>query len=163
MIKDKDKSFAAKLFSEEEMPDVVKGPSHERAFAAQATNLRIWDKTGRLAAGLAWSSYVTDEWDDGGGTGVEKLTLVFVSRYVVLYGKHLLSLVRLIDEGRLKNITEVDGLRAQEIAAENASIRDEAKKEAIIARFEIGPGIQDLVSALKGDDEDETRHVRRVK
>ena len=54
MIKDKDKSFAAKLFSEEEMPDVVKGPSHERAFAAQATNLRIWDKTGRLAAGLAW-------------------------------------------------------------------------------------------------------------
>jgi hypothetical protein len=157
----KDKSFAAKLFSDAEMADSVKGPSQERGFASQATNLRIWDKSGRLAAGLSWSSYVTDQWDDGGG--LEKLTLVFASRYVVLFGHHLLALVRQIDEGRLKSITELDGLQAQELIAENASIRDEGKKIPIVTRFEIGPGIDELVSAIKGEEDDETRYPRRVK
>jgi len=160
MRDDKDKSFAAKLFGEES-PDTLKGPSQERGFAAQANNLRIWDKTGRLAPGISWASYVTDLWDDTGEP--EKLTLVFASLYVVLYGHHLLALVRQIDEGRLKSITEVDGLRAQELIAENASIRDEGKKIPIVTRFEIGPGIDDLVSAFKGEEDDEARYPRRVK
>jgi hypothetical protein len=157
----KERSFASKLMGDAETQESARGPSQERGFAAQATNLRIWDKSGRLAAGLSWASYVTDEWDDGGGA--EKLTLIFAARYVVLFGRHLLGLVRQIDEGRLKGITEVDGLRAQELMAENASIREEGKKIPIVTRFEIGPGIEELVSALKGEEEDETRYPRRVK
>ncbi len=161
MREEKEKSFAAKLFSGEEPPDAVKGPSQERGFASQANNLRIWDKSGRLAAGLSWSSYVTDQWHDA--AGVETLTLVFASRYVILYGHHLLGLVRQIDEGRLKSVTELDGLQAQALGAENAGIGDEGRKIPIVTRFEIGPGISDLVNALKGDEEDETRYPRRVK
>jgi len=153
VLEARDKSFAAKLFGDAETQESVRGPSQERGFAAQATNLRIWDKSGRLAAGLSWSAYVTDQWEDG--AGAEKLTLVFASRYVVLFGHHLLALVRQIDEGRLKSITEADGLRAQELVAENASIRDESRKIPIVTRFEIGPGIDDLVNALKGEEDDD--------
>ena len=161
MINTKDKSFAAKLFSDAEAQEGSNTHSFERGFAAQATNLRLWDKSGRLAAGLSWSSYVTDQWDDRGGA--EQLTLVFVSRYVVLWGHHLLALVRQIDEGRLKSITEVDALRAQELVAENASIREAAKKIPIVTGFEIKPDIETLVSELKGEEDDETRYPRRVK
>jgi hypothetical protein len=161
MLDDREKSFAAKLFSGEDSADVLRGPSQERGFAAQATNLRIWDKTGRAAPGISWASYVRDLWDDTGEP--EKLTLIFVSLYVVLYGHHLRAFVRQIDEGRLKSITEVDGLRAQQLIAENASIRDEGKKMPIVTRFEIGPGIDDVVSALKGEEDNETRYPRRVK
>ena len=157
-----EQGFAAKLFAEAETPpDAAKGPMQERGFAAQATNLRIWNKDGRLAAGLSWASYVTDEWEDEGTA--EKLTLVFASRYVLLYGHHLLGLVRQIDEGRLRSVVEVDGLRAQELAAENAGIRDESKKTSIVVRVEVGPQIDELVSDLKGEEDDETRYPRRVK
>ena len=157
----KDTSFAARFFSDDETPDSARGPSHERAFAAQATNLRVWNKDGRLAAGLSWASYVTDEWYDEGAA--EKLTLVFASRYVVLWGHHLLTLVRQMDEGRLKNVAEVDGLKAEELRIENAGIRDENKKTPIVTRVEVGPHIKELVGALKGEEEDETRYPRRVK
>jgi hypothetical protein len=149
MLDARDKGFARKFFSDAEASDTAKGPYSERGLTAQAANLRLWDKTGRLAAGLSWSAYVTDEWSDGGET--ERLTLIFASRYVVLFGHHLPALVRQIDEGRLKSVAEVDGARALELMAENASIREESKKLPIVTRFEIGPAIADLVSALKGD------------
>ncbi len=161
MLEPKERSFASKLLGDADTQDTARGPISERGVGAQANILRVWEKTGRLAAGLSWASYVTDQWQDG--DGAEKLTLIFASRYVVLWGQHLLSLVRQIDEGRLKSINEVDGLRALEINAENASIRDEGKKAAIVTRFELGPKIEDLVTALKGEGEDETGYVRRVK
>jgi hypothetical protein len=152
VLKTKEKSFAAQfLVDPDEMGEGVKGPSHERAFSGEATNLRIWDKTGRLAAGLSWASYVTDQWADDGTE--ERLTLVFASRYVVLRGSHLLALVRQIDEGKLRNIVEVDDLRAEQMRAENADIRDENKKVAIVRRAEVGPKIETMVSALKGEED----------
>jgi hypothetical protein len=161
VLENKEKSFAAKLFSDVDAADMAKGPSHERGLSAGATNLRLWDKSGRMAAGLSWSSYVTDQWDDA--EGAEKLTLVFAQRYVLLWGHHLLTLVRQIDEGRLKSITEVDGLHVQELVAENASIRDVSRKIPIVTRFELGPEINDLVGALKGEEDDETRQPGRAK
>ena len=161
MLDQREKGFAARLLADVDTQDSAKGPSHERSLGAEATNLRIWYKTGRQAPGLPWSSYVTDEWDDG--DDAEKLTLVFASRYVIIFGHHLLSLVRQIDEGRLKSITEVDGLRAQQMMAENASIREESKKTAVVTRVEVGPAIETLVTALKGEEDNETGYVRRVK
>jgi hypothetical protein len=156
----KEKSFAAKFLADPDaLAEGAKGPSHERGFLGQATNLRVWDKSGRLAAGLSWASYVTDQWADEGTQ--ERLTLVFASRYVVLWGSHLLALVRQIDEGRLRNIVEADELRAEQLRAENADIRDENKKAAIVLRAEVGPEIETMVSALKGEEEHEARHARR--
>lgn len=144
MLDLKEKGFAAKLFSGDEANDSNKGPSFERALAT-ATNLRLWDKTGHLAAGLSWSSYVADEWDAGGST--ETLTLLFASRYVVLHRHHLLSPVHQIDEGRLRHITETDGTRTMEFLAENASIRDGAQKIPIVMRFEVRQHVARLSGA----------------
>lgn len=151
MLDLKEKGFAAKLLSGDDLVDTAKGPSFERGLAAHAVNLRVWDKTGHLAAGFSWSSYDTDEWEESGA--IEKLTLVFASRYLILYGHHLRGFLAQIDEGRLKHITELDGPASMELMAENASIRDEARKTPIVIRFEVGPKIGDLVNALKGEKE----------
>ncbi len=64
---------------------------------------------------------------------------------------HLLAYVRQIDEGRLKHIVEVDDLRAEQIRSENADIRDEGKKIPVVTHVEIGPGVGELLGALKGE------------
>lgn len=156
--------FTEKIYGGEESKAAAgKGPAHEWGLGAQASTLRIWDKSGRLAAGFSWASYVTDRWEDAGNDGLEKLTLVFVQRYAIVWGHHLLELVRGIDEGQLKSITELDSAGARALAAENLSVRDPQQQRAIVTRYEVGPDIEDLVAALKGDEKDEARNTRRAK
>jgi|HubBroStandDraft_4_1064222.scaffolds.fasta_scaffold877054_1 hypothetical protein len=153
------KSFAESLLKNTArgLPDddTEKAAIKERQHAAQAFGLRVKFKDGRHTQGFAWSHYAGYEWADEGDQ--EKLTLLFGARALTIEGFNLSVLIRSIDEGQLKGIKELNHAQAEVMRIENS------ENEPIIIRVVSDPPFQEIVKEIKGEEEDEVGHARKLR
>jgi hypothetical protein len=134
--------------------DTEKLATKERQHAAQAFGLRVKFKDGRHTQGFAWSHYAGYEWADSGE--YETLTLLFGARALTIEGLNLSVLIRSIDEGQLKGIKELNHAQAEMMRANNPD------DEPIIIRVVSDPPFKDIVKEIKGEQDDEFGHARKV-
>jgi hypothetical protein len=155
----KQKSFAEEVFRKtgRGVPDddTEKAATKERQHAAQAFGLRVKFKDGRHTQGFAWSHFAGYEWADEGEQ--ERLTLLFGPRALTLEGFNLSVLIRSIDEGQLKGIKELSHAQAELLRIENP------ENEPIIVRVVSDPPFKDIVKEIKGEDDDEVGHARKLR
>ncbi|HTU44892.1 MAG TPA: hypothetical protein VMF91_07510 [Bryobacteraceae bacterium] len=101
------------------------------------------------------SHYSDYEWTDEGDK--ERLVILFGMRALTIEGELLAGTVDLLNEGRLTHIEEMTHSKVQELK------RDNPHRLPIISRVTVDPDFQTILSAIKGEEEDEIRYPRRVK
>jgi hypothetical protein len=126
----------------------------ERQHTAQAFNLHVEQKDGRRSEGFAWSHYAGYRWTDEGSH--ERLVVVFGMRAVEIEGRNLGVLVTEIREGQLNRISE---LASRQCALLEQSNPD---NDPIIMSVKSYPDFDEVLKEIKGEDERETRHARRI-
>jgi hypothetical protein len=153
---EKTKSFAEALLKNTArgIEDDAKSFTSERQHSAQSLNLHIEHKDGRSSEGLAWSHYTCYRWTDEGG--FERLVVVFGTRAVEIEGHNLGVLITEIREGQLNGIKELASGQAQLLQQGNPD------NQPVITSVRIFPDFKDVVKELKGEEERETRHARRI-
>jgi hypothetical protein len=134
--------------------DEPKSFTSERQHTAQAFNLHVERRDGRRAEGFAWSHYVGYQWTDEGSH--ERLVVIFGTRAVVIEGHNLGVLVAEIREGQLNSIRELAS--GQKMLLEQAN----PDNEPIITSVKSHPDFEEILKAIKGEDERETRHTKRL-
>jgi hypothetical protein len=131
------------------------GALGERQPSTQSFSVQVAFKDGRRARGFAMSHYSDYEWTDEGEA--ERLVILFGMRAVTLEGELLDSVVTLLQEGRLTHIQEMTHREVEELKHHNPDRRP------IIARVTVEPDLQSILSAIRGEEDDDTRYPRRVK
>jgi len=124
----------------------------ERQHTAQAFNLHVERRDGRRAEGFAWSHYAGYQWTDEGSH--ERLVVVFGMRAVEVEGHNLGVLVNEIREGQLNSI--------REMTTGQALLQEATNTEPVISSVKMYPDFDEILRDLKGEDEHETRHTRRI-
>jgi hypothetical protein len=125
----------------------------ERQHSAQSFNLHVERKDGRRSEGFAWSHYVGYQWTDEGSH--ERLVVVFGMRAVEIDGHNLGVLVSEIREGQLNGIRELASGQKMLLEQRNPD------NQPIIASVKSYPEFDDILKAIKGEDERETRFTRK--
>jgi hypothetical protein len=126
----------------------------ERQHSAQSFNLHVERKDGRRSEGFAWSHYVGYQWTDEGSH--ERLIVVFGMRAVEIDGHNLGVLVSEIREGQLNGIRELASGQKMLLEQRNPD------NQPIIASVKSYPEFEDILKAIKGEDERETRFTRKL-
>lgn len=126
----------------------------ERQHTAQAFNLHVERTDGRSAEGFAWSHYAGYRWTDEGS--IERLVVIFGARAVEIEGHNLGLLVNEIRDGQLNGVRELASGQAQ------LQRRANEGNPLVIERVKTYPEFEDILKEIKGDDERETRHTRRL-
>jgi hypothetical protein len=134
--------------------DDVRSFTSERQHTAQSFNLHVDRKDGRRAEGFAWSHYETYQWTDEGSH--ERLVVVFGRRALEILGHNLGVLVNEIREGQLNGIRELAGGQSMQLAQVNPD------NQPIITGVKSYPEFEDILKAIKGEDERETRFTRKL-
>jgi hypothetical protein len=134
--------------------DEPKSFTSERQHTAQAFNLHIEKRDGRCAEGFAWSHYSNYKWTDEGTH--ERLVVLFGPRAVEIEGRNLGVLVAEIRDGQLNSIRELAS--GQKMLLEKAN----PDNEPIITSVKSYPDFEEILKAIKGEDERETRHTKRL-
>ena len=134
--------------------DDVKSFTSERQHTAQSFNLHVERKDGRRTEGFAWSHYETYQWTDEGAH--ERLVVVFGRRAVEIHGHNLVVLVNEIREGQLNSIRELAGGQAMQLHQANPD------NQPVITGVKSYPEFEDILKAIKGEDERETRFTRKL-
>jgi hypothetical protein len=127
----------------------------ERQHTAQAFNLHVERRDGRMAEGFAWSHYLGYRWSDEGDR--EKLVVIFGNRAVEIEGHNLGILVGQIREGQLNGI--------RELVSRQASLlnHDSPEDQPVIMSVKSYPDFEEIMNAIKGEeDDDKHRHTRRA-
>jgi hypothetical protein len=145
--------FLTRIIEGKDQDGDAKAFTSERQFTAQAFNLHVERKDGRHSEGFAWSHYAGYEWADEGDH--EKLTVIFGPRAVEIEGHNLSVLVAEIREGQLNSIRE---LATAQAALKQANAED----EPIISSIRTYPDFEQILKDIKGEDDDQHRHVKRV-
>jgi hypothetical protein len=139
-----------------------KGPSadegrsftSERQHTAQAFNLHVERRDGRRTEGFAWSHYVGYQWTDEGGA--ERLVVIFGARAIEIEGHNLGVLVTEIRDGQLNSIRELASGQAKLLQQGNPD------NQPVITGVKSYPEFEDILKEIKGEDDRETRHARRL-
>jgi hypothetical protein len=126
----------------------------ERQHTAQAFNLHVERRDGRQAEGFAWSHYVGYQWTDEGNR--ERLIVVFGARAIEIEGHRLGILTAKIREGQLNGIRELVSRQATLLE------HDEAYDQPVIMSVRSYPDFEDILKEIKGEDDDQHRHVKRA-
>jgi len=126
----------------------------ERQHTAQAFNLHVERRDGRMAEGFAWSHYIGYRWSDEGDR--EKLVVIFGNRAVEIVGHRLGILVGQIREGQLNGIRELVSRQASLLEQESP------EDQPVIISVKSYPDFEEILSAIKGEDDDKHRHARRA-
>jgi hypothetical protein len=135
-------------------PDASRSYTSERQHAAQAFNLHVERRDGRRSEGFAWSNYAGYQWTDEGSH--ERLVVVFGMRAIEIEGHNLGVLVNEIREGQLNSI--------KELAIGKAMLLEQANpdNDPVIKSVKSYPEFEDILKGIKGEDERETRHARKL-
>ncbi len=131
-----------------------KAYAKERQHTAQAFTLHVEWKDGRRAEGFAWALYTGYLWADDGDA--ERLILIFGARAIEIEGHNLAPIVGEIREGKLNLIREMNSSNRMLLAHSNPA------DEPIISAIHSFPGVEQILSDIKGEDDDKGRHARRV-
>lgn len=134
--------------------DDARSYTSERQHTAQSLNLHVERKDGRRTEGFAWSHYETYQWTDEGSH--ERLVVVFGRRAVEILGHNLGVLVTEIREGQLNSIRELAGGQSMQLNQANPD------NQPIITGVKSYPEFEDILKAIKGEDERETRFTRKL-
>jgi hypothetical protein len=127
--------------------------TREHQTNAQAFALSVIWKNPRRRQTFPWSMYSGHEWTDDGD--IETIVILFGDRGCIVQGYRFASLDRDLSLGKRASIREhtksqVDSMLAQE------------GDEPVIVSIEAFPPFPELVAAIKGEEEHETRHARRA-
>jgi hypothetical protein len=133
--------------------DEEKTFTKERQHAAQAFTLHIEWKDGRRTEGFAWAHYMGYRWADNGDA--EKLVLIFGDRAIEIDGRNLVALVDEIREGKLTSIREMP-------SSKQMLLNNTGAIEPVISAIRSFPDLDEILKALKGDDDDKAGHARRI-
>lgn len=125
----------------------------ERQHTAQAFTLHAEWKDGRHAEGFAWAYYSGYRWLDDGGN--ERVILIFGPRALEIEGRNLGPLVSEIREGKLNLVREMSSSKQSLLRAENPD-------EPVIVALRSYPDVEKILNEIKGEEDDQTRHVRRA-
>lgn len=133
--------------------DDTKSFTSERQHAAQAFNFHVERRDGRHSEGFGWSHYVGYRWSDDGDR--EKLVVLFGTRAVEIEGHNLGALVTEIREGQLNGV--------RELASSAATLRQaNGDMDPVIMAVKTYPDFEEILKELKGEEERENRHARRI-
>jgi hypothetical protein len=127
----------------------------ERQHTAQAFNLHVERRDGRRSEGFAWSHYAGYEWTDLGDR--ERLVVVFGMRAIEIEGHNLGALIEQIREGKLNSVRELASARAALLEQANPD------NQPVILSVKSYPDFDDILKAIKGEEEHETGHAGRVR
>ena len=144
--------FLKRILEEPDEPE--KSFASERQLTAQAFNLHVEKRDGRHAEGFAWSHYTGYRWVNEGE--IEKLVVVFGTRAIEVEGHQLGILVNEIRDGQLNRIRELATPQRKLLEAANP------ENEPIIASVRTYPDFDEMLKELKGEDDRDTRHTRRL-
>jgi hypothetical protein len=133
--------------------DETKAFSTERQLTAQAFNLHVERRDGRYAEGFGWSHYVNYRWMDSGEQ--ESLVVIFSARAVEILGHNLGVLVDEIRKGQLNGIHEL-------ATAKVALMQSSGDTGPVIASVKTYPDFEEILKELKGEEERENRHTKRI-
>jgi hypothetical protein len=133
--------------------DEAKTFTSERQHAAQAFNFHVERKDGRQSEGFGWSHYVGYRWLDEGEH--ESLVVLFGIRAVEILGHNLGVLVDEIRKGQLNSVHELATAKA---ALKQAS----GDTDPVIISVRTYPDFEEILKEIKGEEERETRHARRI-
>lgn len=134
--------------------DEAQSFSKERQHTAQAFTLHVEYRDGRHSEGFPWSHYGGHNWKDDGER--ERLVLLFGERALEIEGYNLKILVAEIREGQLNGIKELVSRQATLLESANN------ESEPVIASVKAYPDFEQILSELKGEDDDKHRHARRA-
>ena len=126
----------------------------ERQHTAQAFNLHVERRDGRRTEGFAWSHYAGYQWTDEGGA--ERLVVIFGVRAIEIEGHNLGVLVDEIRDGQLNSIRELASGQAKLLQQGNPD------NQPVITGVKSYPEFEDILKEIKGEDDRETRHARRL-
>jgi hypothetical protein len=146
------KSFAETFLKDahKEVDDVDK----ERQHGITAFTLRVKYRNGRRIEAFAWSHYAGYQWA-ALADGQERLTLMFGTRAVIVEGQGLQNLLREINEGRRRTITEMTEPEARLVLAEGEG------DKAVVSRITVKPDFEEIVKEIAGEEHD-TGFARKV-
>ena len=125
-------------------PEETDGIAKEHQTNAQAFALSVVFKDGRRKQTFPWSMYGGHEWTDDGD--MESLTALFGEWGLIIRGYRLGELDRDMSLGKRA------GLR-QHTSKQVEAMLQEDGNEPIIAEIEVFPSLQEMVIALKGEQE----------
>jgi hypothetical protein len=125
----------------------------ERQHTAQAFNLHVERRDGRRAEGFSWSHYAGYQWTDDGDH--ERLIVIFGGRALEIEGHNLGVLVAEIREGQLNSIREMTTGHVQ-------LLEQGQDNEPVISSVKMYPDFEEILKEIKGEDDRETRHTRRL-
>lgn len=150
------KSRALQRILDEKTPGEDQGKSFtkERQHTAQAFNLHVERRDGRQAEGFAWSHYVGYQWTDEGNR--ERLVVVFGARAIEIEGHKLGILTEQIREGQLNGIRELVSRQATLLE------HDSPEDQPVIMSVKSYPDFEDILKEIKGEDDDQQRHAKRI-
>jgi len=129
------------------------GLTREHQTNAQAFALSVVFKDRRRRQTFPWSMYGGHEWTDDGD--IENIIVLFGERGCVVRGYRFASLDRDLSLGKRASIREHTKAQVDSMLADEGD-------EPIIVQVETFPGFPQLVSLIKGEDEDENRDARRA-
>jgi hypothetical protein len=129
------------------------GLTREHQTNAQAFSLSIVPKDRRRGQTFPWSMYGGHGWMDDGD--FEIIGVLFGDGGCIVRGYRLAALNRDLNLGKRASIREHTKAQVESMLAVEGD-------EPIIVSVETFPAFADLLSAIRGEDEDETRHARRA-
>jgi hypothetical protein len=151
-------SFAERLLGNrtpkdpEEPRSAVAG---ERQPMAESHTVTAIFKEGRRRRGFAMAHYSDYEWTEAGNG--ERLVVLFGNRALTIEGELLDGVILLLETGRLTHVQELTQREVESLR------RDNPGRKPIVTRLTVEPELQDMLSAIKGEEADENRYPRRVK
>ena len=148
------KSRTVQRILEQSTASEEKAFTSERQHTAQAFNLHVERRDGRQAEGVGWSHYFTYKWSDEGDH--ERLAIIFGPRAIEIEGHNLGALVGEIREGKLNGIKEL--ISGQVMLLEHSN----PDNAPVISSAKFYPDFEEILKEIKGDQEHETRHTRRL-
>jgi hypothetical protein len=125
----------------------------ERQHTAQAFNLHVERRDGRRAEGFAWSHYAGYQWTDEGSH--ERLVVMFGERALEIEGINLGALVNEIRDGQLNSIRELTSRQAE-------LLQQTGNNEPVITSMKTFPDFDQILNDIKGEEDHEARHTRRI-
>jgi hypothetical protein len=131
----------------------VKTHTSERQHAAEAFVLHLEYKDGRSSENIPWMRFVRANLTDH--SSHERLTVLFDNCVVEIDGHNLKPIEDALRENKLKGISE---MLSQQVTLK----RSEGIMEPLVSSIRCYPEIDVAISQMKGEDDDQGRHARRV-
>jgi hypothetical protein len=151
---DKQKSFAETLLKNTARADPEdQKKTYTSEHTAQAQNLQVEYKTGRLVDVFTWPMFRRARWTDEGEH--ERLTIVFADGLIEIEGHNLRVLLDQINEGKLKGVKE-------QISSQVTLMQANAAEEPVIRAVRSYPDFEEVLQEVKGDGDRSTGFAGKV-